>query len=341
MGRPRKKNHLLPPYVYTAGRIYYYCKDGEYFNLGACLKEALILYSSRYQENKKIGTIDDLIDDLLLEFERGDHPDYSHHSAVTIKDYKKHFERFRPVFGHMKPSSLRKSHVYEYRDHRRGAPVQANREISSLKKLMEHAILKGVSELNPANGVRKYPERARERLPSKEDIQAVSQAGDEKIAAYLALKDLLGLRQGDMLSLRWDWMLEAGLKVWISKVRKEVIFAWNDELRAVLERLERVQKAEKVKSDYVICNRYGERYTAGGFRTRWRKARLKALASGALLESYTEHDVRAKVATDLARLYGKEQASKVLIHASVKTTDRYIREVPVVEITGSLRNQKN
>lgn len=334
MGRPRKNNRHLPAYMYKHkdGVSYYFAKGKEYINLGSPLEKALINYSRCVDLDRNIVTIDDLIDDLLMELELGDHPDYKHLSKLTIDDYKKHFKRFRPVFGHMKPANLTKLHIYQYRDKRRSAPVQANREISSLQKLMEHAVIKGLANENPAKNIRKYPEKGRKRLPSQSDIESVQNVGDERIAAYIELKNLIGLRQGDMLELRWDCEIEEGLLVSISKAGgKKIIFAWNEKLRAALDRLKELQIKDRLNSDYIICNQFGKQYSSGGFRTRWRKARLKALASGQLTESFTEHDIRAKVATDITEAFGEDHAAKILVHADVKTTRKYIRNIPVVE----------
>ncbi|WP_372779197.1 tyrosine-type recombinase/integrase [Litorivivens sp.] len=338
MGRPRKKDRHLPPYMYQKGASYYFCRGADYVNLGASLREALVAYVAAAGIDRNIVTINDLIDDFLVELEAKQHPDYRGLSSHTVKDYKKHFNRFRLVFGPMRPGDLKRTDVYGYRDKRRDAPVQANRELSSLLKLMEHAVLKGLIEENPVRNVRRYPESPRNRLPSQGDLDAVMGVGDKKIAGYVRLKNLIGLRQGDMLALRWANQLDEGLLAYISKAQKWVIFGWNADLRAALQELRDIQNEESTTSEFIICNKWGRKYSQDGFRSRWSRARKKALESGKLAETFTEHDIRAKVATDISSALGLEEASKVLVHASLKTTGRYVRDIPVLEINGSLKS---
>lgn len=60
---------------------------------------------------------------------------------------------------------------------------------------------------------------------------------------------------------------------------------------------------------------------ANGFDSIWRRFLNKALKETKLTERFTEHDLRAKVASDL----DSEYARKLLGHSNIEITERVYR----------------
>ena len=63
---------------------------------------------------------------------------------------------------------------------------------------------------------------------------------------------------------------------------------------------------------------------AKGFDSIWRRFINKALKETKLSERFTEHDLRAKVASDTET----ENARKLLGHANIEVTERVYRRKP-------------
>ena len=68
----------------------------------------------------------------------------------------------------------------------RGTPVRANRTIETLRKAFNLAIRWNWCERNPASGVRRNPEEARNRYLNKTEIGALAQALNEHSKAMSA-----------------------------------------------------------------------------------------------------------------------------------------------------------
>ncbi|MEX3639517.1 hypothetical protein [Paraburkholderia sp. BR14320] len=83
---------------------------------------------------------------------------------------------------------------------------------------------------------------------------------------------------------------------------------------------------------WLFCNRSGECYfnfndngRAGGWETMWRNFMERAREETKVNEHFTEHDLRAKCATDAETL---EHANALLAHADGKVTERIYRRKP-------------
>ena len=83
-----------------------------------------------------------------------------------------------------------------------------------------------------------------------------------------------------------------------------------------------------VSSPWVFHTRKGTSYydmekrRAPGFKNIWGRSMKKALAESDLVESFREHDLRAKVASDLDTL---QQAQEQLAHSDSKVTNKHYR----------------
>lgn len=143
------------------------------------------------------------------------------------------------------------------------------------------------------------------------------------IQAYIRLKSLTGMSRGDLLHLQPQQNFrEVGIHCQRHKTRrktgKHTIYEWDDTrdpdtgelipgaLRKAVNMALAARTAER--SQFLFCNRRGECYVneeigeARGWRSMWQRFMARVLKETKVMESFTEHDLRAKVASDAETL---------------------------------------
>lgn len=150
------------------------------------------------------------------------------------------------------------------------------------------------------------------------------------IQAYVRIKLLSGLRRGDLLRLRVvDLGHPEGVPVRTSKTDRAVIYEWSPELRAAIDTALAARPVDI--SPWLFCNKRGRGYIdettgeARGWSSMWQRFMTRVLKETAVTERFTEHDLRAKVASDAESL---ERARQLLAHADSKITQRVYRRKP-------------
>ena len=231
--------------------------------------------------------------------------------------------RLRAAFGRLPPEQWRPSAGYAYLEAQFG-PVQANRDLSVLSNVMQLCVRAGVVERNLVREVEKNRERARERYVTDAELAAFLTHCNRKLAAWVGLKMLTGLRQGQMRELRVaDWRDGA---LWGPKAKGGRTLAFSGEgLADAVADVLRTHHGDRFRSVYLFCTRGGTQYTADGFRAIWQRAMRKHVESG--WERFTEHDLRAKVASDSETL---DLAQARMGHQTPNTTSRVYRRGPLV-----------
>ena len=128
-----------------------------------------------------------------------------------------------------------------------------------------------------------------------------------------------------MLRLEQSNVKKDGIHVVTGKTGKPIIYEWSEELRIALSC---VLEARPVDiSPYLFCNRYGQKYIketgeCSGFDSMWQRFMRRLINETKITEKFTEHDLRAKVASDADSL---EHARALLTHADSKTTNKIYR----------------
>lgn len=146
----------------------------------------------------------------------------------------------------------------------------------------------------------------------------------------IRLKLLTGLRQGDMLRIRMEDLREEGIYVTPTKTEsttgKSLIIEWSDALREAVESAKHVRPVDI--SPYLFCTRKGGSYAndetgeASGWKSIWQRFMARILEETEVTERFTEHDLRAKAASDADTL---EHAKQLLAHADSKITAKTYR----------------
>lgn len=239
-------------------------------------------------------------------------------AASTQRQYSALLTRIDGGFGHMRPRDIRPAMIYAARD--RMAPVQGNRMVAVLSALLSACIRWGALDQNPCRDVRRTTERPRKRYVTDEELAAfLARTGSPVIHAWVGLKLCTGLRQGMMLALDESTWNGEELTVQGAKGGMDAVF-YGGGLRSAVEA---VLALPHPRTGPMFRNRSGARYTASGFRALWQYAMAKHVEAGG--ERFTEHDIRAKVASDTEDAL---EAQKRMQHRSLAVTMRVYRRKP-------------
>lgn len=232
----------------------------------------------------------------------------------TQDDYTDAIGRLRQVFGAMWPEDLEPKHVYQYL-RERGAKTRANREIAVLSNVMQQAIEMGLIDANPCRQVRRNPESPREREVLDAEVAAFMGVTPGWLDAYIAIKSLTGLRQGDMLRLTLFAARDDGLYVETGKRGKRLLFSWTASLSEAWAEAKAQRRKPSETRLFPI--------SASGFKTAWNRA-MHAWQPDDAAARFAENDLRAKVAGQ-ALDKGMDAASMLGHSTDAVTRRHYIR----------------
>lgn len=313
MGRTRTSRRDLPRRMYHYhGAYYFIAAGGKRTHLGRDIGAAIRAYAAICQPATGRQNLGAVMDAYI-------HDKLPTRKPRTQSDYLEAITRLRPVFGDMWPEDLAPKHVYQYL-RERTAKVRANREIAVLSNIMQQAIEMGLIDANPCKQVRRNTESPRERAVSDADVAGLLPHCPDWLRAYIGLKVLTGLRQGDMLRLGKANERADGLYVETGKRGKKLMFAWTPALRDALDACHAIRR--RVSTLHLFASRNGTPMSLSGFKTAWARAMAKAVAAG--VEGFAENDLRAKVAGE-AIDQGRDAASMLGHSTDAVTRRHYIR----------------
>lgn len=325
-GLPARWDHYHGAYYYRVPDHLRDRWDGKTrFRLGATLPEAYAVWAERIQGSREARTVGDLLDRYAAEVVPTKAPKTQASNAPAIR-------RLKAVFGHLPLEVLKPKHVYQYFD-KRGARVAAKREIEVLSHAYTKAIEWGLVETHPIKAKvvhRGTPPRTR-YVEDWEIIEAIAVASPV-LRAYISIKLLMGLRRADLLGLRMADIREDGIHVQPRKTAKttgkRIIIEWSLNLRAAVD--DALAARPKDIAPWLFCTRRGDSYvkpngTANGWDSLWQRFMAKVLKQTQVGERFTEHDLRAKCASDAPSL---ERAQQLLAHADKALTQRVYRRKP-------------
>lgn len=360
MSRPRSVQHKGLPQRWTLknGAYYYQVPPGlehlwdnkKWFRLGDKLNEAYAVWAERTKQSETtIRTIGQLLDRYALEV-------IPTKAAASRDSNQNQLKMLRRVFADTPILPLKPQVIYQYVTRRSvkhtdpktgritGGRLAAHREIELLSHAYTKAVEWGVIDRHPFKGeVRLEGEQPRDRyVEDWEIVEALSLESRRKkgsvlmIQAYLRLKLLTGMSQRDLLMLTESQIKEDGLHIQRSKTKaktgKRTIYAWSPELKTAVAL---AKSARPVISPFLFCNKKGECYVnletgkALGWKSMWQRFMARVVDETKVSEHFTEHDLRAKVASDADSL---EHARALLSHADSRTTNRvYRRKAEVVK----------
>ncbi len=220
-------------------------------------------------------------------------------------------------------SQITRAHVYQMVDEivDRGAPIAANRRFAAFHKMCAWAVERGIIDRNPCDGV-KAPsqETPRDRVLSDDEIRFVWRAFEAVGWPFGPIGKLLlltGARRNEVAGMTWGELDLAG-RVWTlaaarTKNKRDHVIPLSDAAVDIVKDLPRIEGGRFIFSTT-------GRTPVSGFSKAKAKIDTAVLAlrrDEAVTPSWTLHDIRRTVATNLQKLGVRlEVTEAVLNHVS-------------------------
>lgn len=315
MSRRRTTDKHLPPCVYQKHGAFWLVKRGKWERLAATLPEALAEYARRTQAHAS-GSMPELIDRVL------------NHVAPklatnTQSQYRIAGEKLKKFLAEFTPDQVKSKHVAAIKMHMAETPNMANRVLSVLRIIFQHAVEWQMCESNPCIGIKRLDEAKRDRYITDAEYAAIYAAAPPRLQIIMDLLYLTGQRIGDVLRIRYADITPDGIAFTQEKTNARLVVGLSAGLRAAIERARTLHG--NLRALTLLHNRRGKAPDYSTTKIQWNKACEKAGVKDAHI-----HDLRAKSLTDAKRQGFNAQA--LAGHTSEAMTDRYIRlrEIPHV-----------
>lgn len=343
MGRKRKHADLgLPPRVYLKhGAFYYVHPDtGRWERIGTDIAEAKKRGNLYADPDGKYGTLAYWLDRYLVDCKSriGLPKKRRGISQRTYDDYCDNAEPLKVFFGGMLPEQVDANHVADYLDAgaRADRAVRANREKACLSTFFTWALRKretGV-KINPCFGVKRNPERKRERYVEHHEYDVVYRRAAPAVQMAMDLEYRTLQRPEDMIlwgpanvvrKRESDGSVRRVLRTTQGKTSATVDILITAEIDAVIERAD-PPGAGLGPGMTFLHTRKGHPYTYSGLSSMFRRYVDAAVKAGELAEPFTFYDIKGKGATDMWLANVPLTAIQVLCgHDSVTTTEKYVK----------------
>lgn len=333
---PRYWIHRHGAYYYRPPSRYRQLFDKSWVRLGSSLAEAHRKFATLpVHEDSRSHFIRDLADRYEVEVVPLKAP-------MTQENNRRALREIRDVFGHIPVKKLTPKHCRDFFKAKNKSRT-ARSTIETLRHIYTVAVQDwGLLNAHPIKGqlvLEKNPPR--DRYVNDDEFIAFRATLNEKLRAYVDLKLATGLGKEDLLCIERSDITDQGLRARRRKTKSKPKLYKFDEEGFLKEILERVKKAHKghVGSTRLFHTRSGKPYyevndeghaisRPDAFNSMWQRAMSKWVKSGG--ERFSEHDLRAKTASDADRL---EHAQQLLDHADSNTTRRiYRRKDTLIDI---------
>jgi integrase len=155
-------------------------------------------------------TVGDVLDRYVTEHAT------SHNRPGMLLEVKRHVRNIKPVLGRIRIGGLSRADIKAWHATFADRPYEGNRALAALRKALSLAFkdweMRGD---NPAIGIKPFPESARERFFSDDELRRIGDAltrleaegivtlGVGRVVRLLALT---GMRLGEVRTLKWDWL---------------------------------------------------------------------------------------------------------------------------------------
>ncbi|MBN8410736.1 tyrosine-type recombinase/integrase [Halomonas litopenaei] len=299
--------------------------DGKaWFRLGASYGEALRAFADR-MDVQASDQLSSLIDRYSIEVM----PTLSYSAQCS---YRQSLDRLRRVMGDNPVGVIVPRVVYRYMDEVATKKTMgvANQDLKVLNRVLDFAVRWGVIDRHPtkgevkAYGIRDGLRKARDRYIDDWELAAWQSVATRQQRAFAAIILLTGIRKSDCLRIMENHVSDAELSVNVAKTGKSLSFVMTEALSAAVEE---ARSCKPRPSLYLLPNHRGRCYVNDKGLTqtwdgRWADTMKRALEDTDLEQTFTQHDLRAKVGSDAEN---DQRAQELLDHTSVSVTRQHYR----------------
>jgi integrase len=267
-------------------------------------------------------------------------------AATTRRINKISIVRIRVAFGKSHPLSVTTPDIFEYRDTvaEANGKKSANNDIEVISHLYSKLIEWGVIEnhQHPVRGMAiKFSLPDRDRYVEHWEMIESMKVANATLQIYIPFKLKTGLDKSTILRIEINGKDENGAPIGITpegivykrgklnrhdsgKKPKRKLIPWDEELRVLADA---ALSLHKRKGPNLFSTRDGKPYIdedgdTSGFNSVWQRFMRKVLDETEVIERFTEHDLRAKNASDET---DEKVANKRMDHTNQNTTNRVYR----------------
>ena len=306
MGRRRTKDLDLPPRLYRRGSSFYYVTAGKKWHpLGKDKAKALRLWADLECLPQSV-TVADLIRRYVSDCLEAK-------AESTRSRYASYRDTIEEQFGALPADDLTTFALARWRDGGKVKRGWFNGCLSVLRKAYRKGAEWGWTHTDAPERVAFNETEPRRRYLSDDEFRRIRDAAPRWLQTAMDLSYLTGMRESDVLALRWS-AVEDRIRVEQIKTGNRQAFEITPALRAVLEGAKRIP----VVGLYVIATDKGRPISARRLQEAYAQAR-----EAAKVDDTRFHDIRGKAATDAADEGMDYQA--MLGHTSKKMSDDYVK----------------
>lgn len=255
------------PYVQRSvakGRIYYrYRRDGQLISLPSDVTSAEFAESykrihTNFEERAKLEPQDMFniilpgsIAALIESFKKSS--EYNDLKPRVRQLYLHNLDMIAEKLGKFQVTSLTRRVVLEWRDSMSIHPAKANNLIKTISRLYSFGIDRGVIKHSPLTNIRKL--KIGEWRPWKqEEIDIFREKAPAPMVLALNLALYTGQRLGDVISMRWNQILDRGIEVTQQKTGEHVWIPIHQTLNVELQKTKKKNAADlnKLKKENIV-----------------------------------------------------------------------------------------
>lgn len=339
VGRKPTKNTNLPQGVRArtqkSGKTYYYYEVSRNPSKEIPLGCDYVLAMKKWAEMSMTPVLPENVAAPTMRYavERYfESPAFNKLEARTQKDYKAYSKKVLEFFDDPPAplDSIKPSHIQLYLEWRQDAEARANRERAFISLVWNYARRTDLTERpNPCAGVKGYTETGRDIYIEDQVMSAVYECANNPLKDAIDIAYLTTQRPADTLKMSEHDLKDTKVLVEQNKTDKKLRINNVGELNRTLERIKARKAGMKVHSLRLIVTDTGKPVSYAMLWDYFDEARREAARRYPKLaeeiKAFQFRDLRAKGITDKTEKEGTREAQKLAGHASITTTDGYVR----------------
>lgn len=296
---PKRRTDKLPPYVYKRKNTYIlgrYDKETRkttyttLCGIRASLGEVWRRYEEESGDTGDSGTF------RWLSGEYQQSQQFAEKAPKTQKEYKAAHRRIcatetnsGALLGDFPLSAWKPSVVQKYLDRNADRAVAGNREKAYMSLVFSWGLARDYVKTNPAKGVKRNKEKARDRYVTDAEYQAVYADAPDHVRIVMEIAAMCRARLVEVLMLTRDSILEEGLYLKRVKGSKDAIISWTPRLRAAIEAAQAYPKSNPF-APHLLQSKDGKQMRESTIQSAWQRITPKP--------TFTLHDLKAKGVSD-------------------------------------------